>query len=489
MFVEGRALCLSVKAGWWPIVAAALVGRVVIYVLLDLAGWFYGVPWDTFSRANLAWQWAQRPYFAATDYYWPPLQFWLVGAAYVLLRPLTGNTSNLLIPVAVNNLFFAGSTALVCAAARDLGGPAGAAIAAALAVAFAADIWVSDSALAEPIYTFFILLGSWLVYRRRQARTFPLELGLAGLGATATHYIGWFAAAFWAGLLGVRAVRSLAAGRPGAAAVEAAGLLLTALFPGLWALVNWRAWGNPLHFLEVARSYQAGYAGALPVGVRIGVIPAVFFEALGLMAPMGLAAALAAVRATPALGLFLSTPIWVLGCIWVATAAGLSAPYQEPRYMVVVGWPLLAAVGGMLGRAVRSCRRPVRILALGLVALLVAAGLMSAFRFSNSFGPDVREAARRVGAELAARPERKALVEVESLQGLESFAERGVIPVTSGFPDRFEFATPETFLKRVRTGEAEVAVARTEPPAQVVAAGGFEIERVGRYFILVRRGH
>jgi hypothetical protein len=62
---RGRAVGLLVLAG--------MVARLGIYVGLAEKGWFYGVPWDTFSRTHLAWQWAQRPYFAAGDLYWLPL--------------------------------------------------------------------------------------------------------------------------------------------------------------------------------------------------------------------------------------------------------------------------------------------------------------------------------------------------------------------------------------------------------------------------------
>ncbi len=154
MVVKGPATRLSRMSlrppigplGLGALVVAALTVRVGIYLTLQWAGYFYGKPWDTFTRANLGWQWVQRPYFAAGDVYWPPLQFWLVGVGFFLSRPLTGNESNLLVPVAVNNLLFAGSLWVTCLAAGRLAGRLGfepllgATVAAVLAVSFGPDI-------------------------------------------------------------------------------------------------------------------------------------------------------------------------------------------------------------------------------------------------------------------------------------------------------------------------------------------------------------
>lgn len=131
--------------------------RVVLYSLLRSSGYFYGIPWDTFSRTHLSWQWAQHPYFAPSDVYWVPLQFWIVGFAYRLARPWL-ETSSILVPVFVNNMFLIGSMVITYLTSLRLGNRPAALLALLLASLFAGDVFVSYSGLSEPILIFFILL-------------------------------------------------------------------------------------------------------------------------------------------------------------------------------------------------------------------------------------------------------------------------------------------------------------------------------------------
>lgn len=467
------------------IIIIGLIIRILIYFALDRAGWFYGIPWDTFSRTYLAWQWAQHPYFAARDVYWPPLQFWLIGVIYVVLRPLIGNTSSLLVPVAVNNLFFVGSLLVISLVTRAIGGTVGVAMTTILAVTLAADVFVSYSALADPIYIFFILLGSWLIFRRWLSRTFPLELGLVGWATTATHYIGWFAGLFWIGVLGWRGSRSLLRRDAGGVAGSLVGILLIVAFPVLWMFKNWQVWNDPFHFLEIAKNYQAGYVGSLPVFERVLVVPATLLQNIGFLIPAGILAGLwLMVQGDRRLAIFASTTIWVFGCVWITTAAGMSAPYQEPRYLLLVGWILIPMLCGALSQMWTKGSWLIRMGLIVIVLGLAAAGLIATFRFSNSFDADVRNLGLKLGAELRRSPDSKVVVEVDSDTGLGAFAERGVVPVVSGFPNHFEFVsgvTGDQLASHARLGD--FVVTKSLDKAVVLLANGFEVEQIGKYFV------
>jgi hypothetical protein len=478
---RGRAVGLLVLAG--------MVTRLGIYVGLAEKGWFYGVPWDTFSRTHLAWQWAQRPYFAAGDLYWLPLQFWFVGVAYVLLRPLTGNASDLLVPVAVNNLFAAGSLALTALTAAELGGLPAAILACLLAATFAPDVWVSYSGLAEPIYIFFILLAGRLMLRHWRSPAFPVAVGGVGLAAGAVHYIGWFVGAFCAVAVGVRTALCPQARRGRDLALSLGGLLLCGLFPALWLAANWRAWGDPFHFVKVAAAYQAPYAGKLGLGERLLAPARTALEVLGPLAPVGAAGVLGVLTRRPGAVRYLLPGLWVLGLVWLAAASGLAATFQEPRYLTFVGWlviPFAAALlGGLWARG--AAGRAAAALAAGLLA---ATGLYQTLSFSNSFGPDLAEVGRRAGAFLRENPGSRVAVEVASLEPLADYGERGVLPVVAGFPDRFDFVVEkapeaaEVLLGRARSGD--LVVTRSLATARLASASGLRVEAVGRYF-LVRR--
>ena len=474
-----------------PVVGLVALGGIVvrlgIYVGLSQAGWFYGVPWDTFSRTYLAWQWAQRPYFAAGDMYWLPLQFWLVGAAYVLLRPLTSNASDLLVPVAVNNLFTAGSLALTALTAAELGGLLAAVLACLLAATFAQDVWVSYSGLAEPIYIFFILLAGRLVLRHWYSPAFPVSLGVVGLGAGATHYIGWFLAAFCAIAIGIRMALYPQARQGRGLALSLGGLLLCGLFPTLWLAANWRVWGDPFHPLKVAAVYQAPYAGRLGLEERLVALARTALEVIGLLAPVGAAGVLRVLTRRPGAVRYLLPGFWVLGLVWLASAAGLAAPFQEPRYLTFVGWLLIPFAGALLG-GLWARGRTGRVAAAILAGGLLATGLYQTFHFSNSFGPDLAEVGRRAGVFLRENPSSRVAVEVASLEPLADYGERGVLPVVAGFPDRFDFVvgkTPEAaevLLGRAWSGD--LVITANLATARLASASGLRVEAVGRYFLV-----
>jgi len=480
--------------GLGALVVAALTVRVGIYLTLQWAGYFYGKPWDTFTRANLGWQWAQRPYFAAGDVYWPPLQFWLVGVGFFLSRPLTGNESNLLVPVAVNNLLFAGSLWVTCLAAGRLAGRLGfepllgATVAAVLAVSFGPDIWLGYSALAEPIYILLTLLSSYLFLERLRSPSLPVELGLVGMLAAAAHYLGWFLAAFCAGFVLVR--WWLEGGFKGRLLV---GLVLCGLFPALWLVENWRHWGEPLHFLRLAAAYQAPYAGSLDPAGRLLLLANGLAAGVGILGLVGLVGAAAVAVRCPEAVRYLLPGCWLMATLLLTTALGLSNPGQEPRYLVIFGWVLIPLLGAWISGLLMGRGIGRRTLALILLLALAGNGLHQAFQFENSFGPDVAELAGRVRDWLRSNRSARVVVEVELAEPLASFAERVVVPVVAGYPDRFDFvvATRNTSVPPEGTadlveavGRGDLAITRNPATVRLAAGYGIFIEQIGGYFVL-----
>lgn len=477
------------------IVLGSLSVRVGIYSLMHRAGWFYGKPWDTFSRTYLAWWWAQHPYFGIASFYWPPLQFWLVGTVYAILRPVIGNESNLFVPVAVNTLFMVGSLIIVCLVAKKLGGIEGVVVSAVLGVTFAQDIFSTYSGLSEPVYVFWILLGSWIVYARNTRKSFPVELGFVGSAAAATHYIGWFAALFWAGLLGVKCAKACMEEQVDRTEVMLSllGLVLILSFPIAWAFANWRVWHSPLHFITVARNYQAGYVGALSLGARIVIVPWVFIRALGLLAVTGVMAVIWLVLwVKHGFVRFVATAAWTLAVLWISTVSGLSAPYQEPRYMTVFGWVLIASLGAVLGRILVKEDYLARGAVVVTVGLLAIWGLVATFGFTNSFDTSVERLGLKLRDELRLNPTSTVIVETGSRKGLDStsFVEHTVIPVVSGFPARYRFIPAGSLISdqvvyRLRRGD--LGLTDDLAVATALQKQGFCVARIGKYFLVQRK--
>ena len=123
-------------------ISLAVALRIGIYFWLRQVGYFYGTAWDTFTRTLMAYQWWDNPCFYCYGGYWLPLQFWIVGTIYGLLKPVI-QTTEILVPVAVNNLFWVGSLWITYLIGRRIGGRWVGIIACLLAAVFSGDVFVS----------------------------------------------------------------------------------------------------------------------------------------------------------------------------------------------------------------------------------------------------------------------------------------------------------------------------------------------------------
>lgn len=468
----------------------ALLIRVILYLGLWRAGYFFGIPWDTFSRTYLSYQWSQHAYFAVVDGYWVPLQFWVVGLAYRLVRPLIDGSS-VLVPASVNNIFFAGSLLMTCLIARRIGGRAAAVVAALLIAFHNQDVWVTFSGLSEPILIFFVICSTYLFVRQvdPEARrpVWSVAIGVVALLAAATHYIGWFLALFYFGFLGVEARRAIVERRYADIAAHLGGMLLCGAFPALWLAWNAANWGDPLHFTGVAKELQAGYVGRLTLSARVMTIPQVFATQFPVYALAGIVSAAWVPFQKRGAAFVLLPGAFLLLSLWGSTAFAFTAPYQEPRYLLLFVWILTpftatAAVSGLRSREV-----VMRGLSAALVGGMAISGLWMTFRFENSFSSNVREVGRIAGDWLEAHPPDSRVV-IES----DSFAERGVIPVVSGHPDRFTFVDDaqiaelgsDPFADTRLAAENRLTIVKDRDLAVQAASNELSVLRAGEYFII-----
>lgn len=300
--------------------------------------------------------------------------------------------------------------------------------------------------------------------------------GTIALCAAATHLIGWFLAGFLLAYAGVELVRSTANRRLLPSVQYAVGGALCVVFPILWMTMNYVVWGNPLHFTQHALQAQADYIGQLPVIQRFAIPPLIFFQALPAICATGIISVAMIFRQDRRSVVYTAPAGFVFLSLWASTVMAFTAPYQEPRYMVVFGWvliPFIAVAASRIWQRRASWSRAVVVIA---VATIVITNVVEVFSFSNSFGPDIQEVAERAGAWLRAQdPNAQVLVQADS------FAERGVIPVVAGYPDRFRCVDHVDW-----SGQAGewLAIVKDSQVADQAQANGLYVEQIGAYFLI-----
>lgn len=480
---------------WAPAaILLAIAVRQGIYLWLHDAGYFYGTAWDTFTRTLLAYAWPGEPCFYCFGGYWLPLQFWVVGTIYGLLKPII-QTTEILVPVAVNNVFWAGSLWITYRIGKRIGGQWVGIIACLLAAFFSGDIFVTYTALSEPILIFFILLTSYCLVNFIQAEperkgVEALKLGVAAMLATATHYIGWFLALFVSFFVLTAMVKSLRK-KEKRSLVFFIAVLLCGAIPLVWLVTSYQTYGDALHSVQVARGYQEAGVGALPPGNRFLLPLQVLVGKFAAITIVGCLSMVYIYRRERGALLFMAAPTFILGMIWLTTALALSAPDQEPRYLVFWCWACLPYIAyastsiwqrpGYAGKLVVS---------LGLLILLVV-NLLDVVNFKNSFGTDVRDTGVQAELFLKQAADHRVLIEGNT----ES--ERRVIPVVSGYPGRvYMISNNELGKKWDKTMEALLSpdkdwlvIVQSNRFVKRARTLGLTVRRFGQYFVIYPPGY
>ncbi len=484
----------STKSNLFPLsiaIICALAIRFIIYLWLNRAGYFYGIPWDTFSRTALSYYWSQRPYFSPADGYWLPFQFWLVGATYLLLKPLI-NTSEILIPVAINNLFLIGSMIIIYKFSQQVGGKAVGFIACLLIAIFAGDIFISYTALSEPILVFFLLLASYIIFlffksSDSKKAMLAILIAIATLLAASTHYIGWFLVFLVCVLFLPFLISSLRMKDWKLSLLYCIAILICIAMPLAWLINNYLLFGDFLHMTQTAKLAQANYIGQIPITQRIFIPAKVLVKNFPAITTIGVFGVILAILFKRDALSFLIAPAFILGAIWLSTLLAFSAPYQEPRYLVFWSWatiPFVALAASVLWASKGLVGKAATILILGLV---ITINLQNISNFKNSFGLDVKETGIYAGNFLKQNPNH-----VQVLIEDYSYAERGVIPVIAGFPERFTLI-PNQIKKNQEYFDNYfsslsypwLAIVRDKDLASQAETQRLSIQRIGDFYLIL----
>jgi hypothetical protein len=356
----------------------ALVARILIDIYLAKAGYYYGEDPDSFWRLGLSWRWSHHPFLLS--YAWVPLQFALVGSTFALLRPLA-DKSSMLVPVLWNHAFLVASLALTYLAARKLGGWIAGLAAIILGATMTEDIWTTYSGLSEPLtISCALAVGYCLLMsldtNSRNPPRYAVGAGIAAGLASANHYLGWCLLPAAAGLAVLLLAKAEEPGQGHPASYTAAilgSLCASTLFPIVWLIANFRAYGDPFYFLQNAQAFHP-WVSQLPISARLATVPSALWNA----APILLVIACIVVPVTVQRGrksLARLIPMGAHLAVLAVSAVKANGADMHNRYGLVPIWLSLPFIGLVVSGLIHSGRRLPMLAGLALVAVPPIVGL------------------------------------------------------------------------------------------------------------------
>jgi 4-amino-4-deoxy-L-arabinose transferase-like glycosyltransferase len=477
--------------------------RALVYLYMHQMHWFYGIPWDTFARTLDSYNWSFAPFLMEPNGYWMPLQFYLEGTVFFLLRPWIP-TSNLLVPVFINNVFFFGSLVITyLITVRLTGRKLIAFFACSLIAVFAGDVFITYSGLCEPMLIFFILLSSYLYwkYKNGEDKSQPnliIWMAIASTLATLTHFLGMPIAFFFGILFVLGFFRALQKRDSGSLIRYGICILIELITPIGWLIYNYVTFGNPFYSFRSAQTSQQAYAGQFSIFKRIA-IP--FFTILNnypaIYILIGIALLFLLVRTKSLQKLWYAIPgSLVFLSLWISSIFALSNTFQEPRYLVFMVWVCLPLVG-VAGNEILKLRlgRPkgISLKALGVLAiiLVLATNISQITQFKNYWSNDVLRTAITLKDWLKANnAQGKVVIQLVSPE------QNVVIPTVSGYPYNYIYTDLKNlnlysddlgaFFNRVaKTSDPWIGVIfNDEPLTQKAINQGLKVLRYGIYTLI-----
>jgi hypothetical protein len=346
---------------------------------------FFAVSGDDFHRALLGWEVTQGRWLPSDV--WPPLQFW-VEALVLQFYP------HLLSAPALVNLC-ASTATLACLAllGRSLGLDQGfALVALALAASLPWFVWLSLSALAEPLFFFGVALGFLGVVRWRLGQEWGLWAAACGLlAAGMVRFDAWgYSVVFSPAVIWLWARSSRP--QPHRWLVAAA---LPWIFPLFWLGNQYRLFGNPFYFSLITRNYFLATHPLLSLSERLLWQPRDLLALGGVVVPLGLIGAWMA-RRRP--GVALLALMWVgsLGLLIQSTLSYTITNNNPPR-LVVIHALLLTPFAALALQRLAPRGRMMMLAGTALALALIVSRIAAIPAYPNYLADDVRDVGSHIG--------------------------------------------------------------------------------------------
>jgi hypothetical protein len=468
--------------------------RVIIYIWLYYRGYFYGIPWDTFSRTAFSFHWAQSPYFFTYgDAAWLPLQFWIVGILFFIFNPARIG-QNIIIPVIVNNIFFIGSLSLTWKLTDRLFGKNSAILACFFASIFAGDIFVSYSGLCEPILIFFIIWAAFytqlfLTSAQKERHIIALKLAFVTLAATYTHYIGWSLVLVAVILFSREILKNIINRLPNQKRMNPyylLAILISIIGPIVWLVRCYYVFGDFLYPLRHISELSAGFP-QYSIYQKISLFLKILINVYGILITFGILAFIYLIRKRYWTSLYyLLVPITTLVIYGLDMITSASPPYPDPRYYIFLIWATFPITSYAIWSLWVVPKMYVKATAILISLVLLGNNIFHIAHFKNSFSIDVREVSEFSGHLLADSDYRRVIIETDS------YAEEFVIPVAARYSWKFDHVSLNDIFQHINDLESYfeffasdwIGISKNKDVANEALLQGLCVYQVGHYYLL-----
>lgn len=430
-------------------IVLAVVTAGVIRIILDFILWkngffFLASSYDTFSRTSLACQWSIHPFFSFPPSIWVPFQFILVGSVFKAIHPFYPDCYPI-VPAVINFFFFLGSLAITYYLTYRLAGIWAAWISTLLISTQAYDVWITFSGLSEPISIFFMLIITLLLFyfittKNSKKYKFVYLMGFASLILTATHTSGWFYSIFVSAFCFYFVYKEIRFYKNNENSVSIPNLrpyiitiILSLIFPLIWICNNWILNHGQLVTLDsTSTAIFATTVGTMSIPVRLLINTGIILAISPVLMGFACYVLVNLIRKKSSDLLFLVPSSIYLIFLLAIAAAGKTAPYQEPRYMVILIWSVIPFVALTISSLARNKNNYKRFAGYSFLVILIGVGILHTFQYPNF--PPVKEIGQFLHKWLKDQPENaKILIETNDY----GLIEHTMIPISSGYPDRF----------------------------------------------------
>ncbi|RCK77233.1 MAG: hypothetical protein ANABAC_3658 [Anaerolineae bacterium] len=312
-------------------------------------------------------------------------------------------------------------------------------------------------------------------------------IGLVTFFAAATYYIGWFLAIFFTAYMTMLLIQSILYKNLHQATIFVLAIMLCLAMPIIWLLNNLLMFGNPFHPMIHAKQLQELYIGQLPILSRLIVIPNVFIGEFGSIILAGIISVFLILYQRHKIIYYLLPSAFTLMMIFFSTLSAMSAPYQEPRYLVFIGWVLIPVIG-LASNFIMDTQKIVgKIVIVICLIIVIICNVIKISHFRNSFDSNVK-AISCFARDWFRRQPATARIIIEG----DTYAEKGVIPVISGYPSRVIYIQrnkTRLVIQQVKEILDDptipwIYITKDKKNAKAAVQQGLLVRRIGIYYII-----
>ncbi|MCX7878389.1 MAG: glycosyltransferase family 39 protein [Ignavibacteria bacterium] len=218
-----------------------------------------GMKWltaDDYSRTVISWEWLQDPRIYSGV--WLSMHFWISGVFIWLFNDLIAG------PVAASILFSSLTLIFLYLTFEMIFGKTVAVLSSLIYCVFPFQVWLSSSAMPEPIFFFFITFSFYcflLWYKTKDRKPFALLISVVSLGfANLLRYEGWFFTASFIILIAYLCISNKEKSRTFAVNIFISLIPVASIL--WWLYQNFADYGDALYFIKETNRIYSDHSSA-----------------------------------------------------------------------------------------------------------------------------------------------------------------------------------------------------------------------------------